>query len=207
MHFCMIKGLARLIIVGTLCVFFAEELSGVLFTTEPPNPFVTLERGNGSLEWRYTFGKESFRQVTFGNTKIPRIVEFSKGDTTPWIEPLYCGRLRVKISNNYTSITFVGVNRTDSGTHHLTVIANPSRRSKTSHLELSVHYLYRPNIHMGSSTPLEGNHVTLSCNVDAKPEPNVSWTRNGFPINTIENARISISGHQKRMEYKEILKY
>ena len=52
---------------------------------------------------------------------------------------------------------------------------------------------------MGSSTPLEGNHVTLSCNVDAKPEPNVSWTRNGFPINTIENARISISGHQKTL--------
>ena len=39
--------------------------------------------------------------------------------------------------------------------------------------------------------------VTLICNVDGKPEPNVSWTRNGFSLNTNENADVAISDDQK----------
>ena len=39
--------------------------------------------------------------------------------------------------------------------------------------------------------------VTLICNIDGKPEPNVSWTRNGFSLNTNENADVATSDDQK----------
>ena len=117
-------------------------LTGVGFTTEPPNPFFVLEGGNSSLEWRYTFGNESLRQAIFGNAKIPRMAEFIFGDSSPWIEPSNRDRLEVKITNNFTIITLVGVRRTDSGIYHLTVTANPSRRSQTSKVEISVHCEY-----------------------------------------------------------------
>ena len=41
--------------------------------------------------------------------------------------------------------------------------------------------------------------MTLICNVDGKPEPSVSWTRNGFPLNTSEIANIAISDDQKML--------
>lgn len=117
-------------------------LTGVEFKTEPPNPFFTLEGGNSSLEWMYTFGDESFRQAIFGNVKTLRIVELSSSDKAPWIKTSYIGRLIVKISNNYTLITLLGVKRTDSGIYHLELTANPSRESKTSKVEISVHCEY-----------------------------------------------------------------
>ena len=112
------------------------------FTFEPPNPLYALEGDDSSLEWNYTFGNESFRQATFGKAKIPRMVDFLFFDSTPWIEPSNKGRLEVKITNNFTVITLLGVRRTDSGIYHLTVTANPSRRSQTSKVEISVHCEY-----------------------------------------------------------------
>lgn len=41
--------------------------------------------------------------------------------------------------------------------------------------------------------------MTLICKVDGKPEPNVSWTRNAFPLVTSDNARISTSNDQKTL--------
>ena len=112
------------------------------FTTEPPNPFIALEGEDSSLEWRYTLGNESFRQATFGKAKIPRMADFLFFDSTPLIEPSNRGRLEVKITNNYTLITLLGVKRTDDGIYHLTVTANPSRRSQMSKVEISVHCEY-----------------------------------------------------------------
>ena len=112
------------------------------FTTEPPNPLFALEGDNSSLEWRYTFENESFRQATFGNAKIPRMADLFFIDSLPWIEPSNRGRLQVKITNNYTLITLLGVRRTDNGIYHLTVTANPSRRSQTSKVEILVHCEY-----------------------------------------------------------------
>ena len=109
------------------------------FTTEPSNPLVALEGDDSSLEWRYTFGNGSFRQATFGNAKIPRMADLLFTDSSTWIEPSNKGRLQAKITNNYTLITLLGVRRTDNGIHHLTVTANPSRRSQTSKVEISVH--------------------------------------------------------------------
>ena len=46
------------------------------------------------------------------------------------------------MTNNYTLITLLGVKRIDSGTYHLEVSAKPSRESKTSKVEISVHCEY-----------------------------------------------------------------
>ena len=114
-----------------------------MFTAEPPNPFIAVEGGNITLEWRYTFGRDgSFKQLIFGNTKIPTIADQSAGDSTAWIHSKYSSRLLAKITDNYTSITLLGVNRTDSGTCGLTIISNPYRDRATSTVEISVQCKY-----------------------------------------------------------------
>ena len=45
--------------------------------------------------------------------------------------------------------------------------------------------------HPGSVAETEGNNVTLSCNATANPVPTISWIRDGSPVNTTINSRIS----------------
>ena len=60
--------------------------------------------------------------------------------------------------------------------------------------------LYQPNVHLLSAKPTEGTDVTLSCNnVDGQPEPTISWTMNGSPLNTSVNSRISLSDDNKQL--------
>ena len=131
--------------------------SAPVFTAEPASPFLAVEGGNITLEWRYTFGQdESFRNLFFGNTKIPTIVDQSAGDWAPWITSSYRSRLLAKITDNYTSITFLGVRRTDSETYSLTIVSNPDRDRTTSTVEISVQCKYEQetknfSIHKGVS--------------------------------------------------------
>ncbi len=55
--------------------------------------------------------------------------------------------------------------------------------------------LDQPNVtlHPLNARTREGDDVTLSCNADGFPPPTVSWSRNGSPINTSGNSRISSS--------------
>ena len=127
-----------------------------MFTTGPPNPFLAVEGGNITLEWRYTFGEGSFHQLVFGNAKIPTIVDEIAGDSEPWIHSKYRSRLLTKVTDNYTSITLLGVSRTDSGTYSLTMISKPNRDRATSTLEISVQCKYEQetkefSIHKGIS--------------------------------------------------------
>ena len=109
-----------------------------MFTAEPPNPFFAVEGGNITLEWSYTFGNGSFRQVIFGNTKIPTIADQSADDSNAWINASYKSRLIVKITDNFTSIILLGVRRTDSGSYKLTIIKNPKRNRATSTVGIAV---------------------------------------------------------------------
>ena len=43
----------------------------------------------------------------------------------------------------------------------------------------------------------EGNNVTLSCNATGNPEPTISWTKDGSPINS--NSRNSFSADNKQL--------
>ena len=41
--------------------------------------------------------------------------------------------------------------------------------------------------------------MVLSCDADGKPNPTLSWTRNGSPIRTSDNSSISISQDSKQL--------
>ena len=109
-----------------------------MFTAEPPSPFLAVEGGNITLEWRYTFGEGSFHQLFFGSDKVHSIVDETAGDSETWINSKYRSRLLAKVTDNYTSIALFGVNRTDSGTYSLTMISKPNKDRATSTVEISV---------------------------------------------------------------------
>jgi len=46
--------------------------------------------------------------------------------------------------------------------------------------------------------------VTLSCNADGIPIPTISWTRDGSPIETSNNSRISILSDNKDLEITNV---
>ena len=54
-------------------------------------------------------------------------------------------------------------------------------------------------VHPESQTKTEGENVTLTCNATGNPAPTISWTRNGSPIDTSDNSRISFSGNKKQL--------
>ena len=39
----------------------------------------------------------------------------------------------------------------------------------------------------------EGDDLTLSCKASGNPEPTISWTRNGFSVDTRNNSRIRLT--------------
>lgn len=59
-------------------------------------------------------------------------------DDKLWVKPSHRGRIYANITNNYTSITLLRVNRLDKGSYTLRVITNPHRDRTTSEVEISV---------------------------------------------------------------------
>jgi len=56
--------------------------------------------------------------------------------------------------------------------------------------------------HPQNKTRIEGDNVTLSCNVDGNPVPTISWTRDGSPVNT--SGRISISDDKNQLTITQV---
>jgi len=73
----------------------------------------------------------------FGSDDIRLIVEKLVSDKVPYIAPAFSGRLLANVTDIYTSITFLAVNRNDSNSYTLTIVSN-SRESTDSKLEISV---------------------------------------------------------------------
>ncbi len=46
---------------------------------------------------------------------------------------------------------------------------------------------------------IEGKNVTLSCYATGNPAPAISWTRDGSPVDTSNNSRISFSDDKKKL--------
>ena len=46
--------------------------------------------------------------------------------------------------------------------------------------------------------------MALSCNASGNPTPKFSWTKNGSPINTTDNARISLSAGNKQLNITNV---
>ena len=114
-----------------------------MFTKKPTKQFLAVESANVTLEWRYTFTEEEkFRRAAFAKGYV-QIVEKLASDRVPVIQRSYSGRLHVNITNDYTSITFLGVNRLDKGSYRLEVSTNPYGERSSSEVEISVLCKYK----------------------------------------------------------------
>ena len=60
--------------------------------------------------------------------------------------------------------------------------------------------------HPGSVAETEGNNVTFSCNAAANPAPTISWIRDGSPVNTTINSRISFSADNKQLTITNVIR-
>ncbi|XP_020621161.1 protein sidekick-1-like [Orbicella faveolata] len=103
---------------------------------------------------------------------------------------------RISFSADKKQLTITKVKRTDNGNYRC--VANNSLGNATSDAA-TVDVQYQPEItlHPENQTKSEGDNVTLSCNATGNPQPTISWTRNGFPVNTSNNSSISFSEDKK----------
>lgn len=121
------------------CRFLSE--SAPAFTEEPRDQSAR-EGNNITLEWRYNFGGGSFRQLLFENTDVT-IVDKYADDKVPYITPAYSGRLQANVTDTYTSITFLRVNRTDATRYTLEISEKSTRERAKSQVEISVECKYK----------------------------------------------------------------
>lgn len=66
--------------------------------------------------------------------------------------------------------------------------------------------LDQPRIISPDTRPVEGTDVSLSCFVDGKPTPTVSWTVNGSPLNTSRNSRVSLSNLNEQLTIMSLVR-
>ena len=89
------------------------------FITVPSNPTSVLEGENITLEWRYNL-RGVFRSVDFTHPDVPFIADKFRSDPIR-IRTEYQGRITVNVTDTFTSITFLSVNRGDSRTYRFVV--------------------------------------------------------------------------------------
>ena len=80
-----------------------------------------------------------------------------------------------------------------------TIIADQPKIKKTQTDCIFITDKPKITFHPLNETKTEGNNVTLSCNADGNPIPTISWTKNGYPIDTSNNSRISFSVDKKQL--------
>ncbi len=81
------------------------------------------------------------RSLLFGNAGTSDIVDMLGDDSEPYINEAYKGRLLVNITDSYTSITFLRLNRSDGKRFTLTIkikYVGSSGESAKSHVEILV---------------------------------------------------------------------
>ena len=111
------------------------------FTKEPENPFLVVEGDNITLEWGYTFGEsESYLATTF---QIGSNIVVNKFLSALFMANSYQGRLHANITNSYTSITLLGVKRSEMGSFTLKVSSQPNMVSTATTVEISVLCKYK----------------------------------------------------------------
>lgn len=71
------------------------------------------------------------------------IVDKYHGVTNPIIQLPYSGRLHANMTNDYASITLLGVSRLDSGSYTLEIKSLPYAKANISAVEISVLCKYK----------------------------------------------------------------
>ena len=90
-----------------------------------------------TLQWTYSFGESSFRQVFFGTQGVPFLVEKSKTDVLAFINAAFQGRKTANITETTTNITFLTVNIEDETTYQFQVVGQ-NRLPATKPVEIEV---------------------------------------------------------------------
>ena len=68
-------------------------------------------------------------------------------------------------------------------------------------LIILLRFIEKPSItgHPQGATVTEGENITLSCDATGSPVLKISWTRNGYPIDTNGNSRITFLEDKKQL--------
>ena len=100
-------------------LFSFVEMQSPTFITAPSNPTSVVEGDSITLEWRYNLSGV-FRAVEFRHPDVPFIADKFRSDPIR-IRTEYQGRITVNVTDTFTSITFLSVNRGDSRTYRFVV--------------------------------------------------------------------------------------
>ena len=100
-------------------LFSFIEMQSPTFITAPSNPTSVVEGDSITLEWRYNLSGV-FRSVEFRHPDVPFIADKFRSDPIR-IRTEYQGRITVNVTDTFTSITFLSVNRGDSRTYRFVV--------------------------------------------------------------------------------------
>ena len=95
-----------------------------------------VEDDSVTLEWTYDIGGGGFRQAEFLTQGVPFIVDRFRQEPVVIISA-YVGRVTANITETNAFITFLAVNRKDSGTYDF-IVQNENRLTDERALEMEV---------------------------------------------------------------------
>ncbi|XP_022793077.1 hemicentin-1-like [Stylophora pistillata] len=155
-----------------------------VFTKEPPSPSLVLEGNDLFLQWNYTL-TGSLRNseiilVTNGPITVAARDALDISQNKPaLILDAFVGRVEGSITDVQTNVTFLSVNRTDSGKYRLQ-LEDSDRNPFESDVTVTV--LYSPEFTSVSDDVVlvdgEGDpSITFECTADGEPTPSITWTR------------------------------
>ena len=109
-----------------------------------------MEGNRISLEWNYTLVGSTLRDAEFSTTNtnpVTKIVILDTEDISnnqpAFIPPLYTGRVQANITASQAIITFLSVNRTDSGNYELHLTRESDRQQFISSVTITVQCKYK----------------------------------------------------------------
>ncbi|XP_078381428.1 uncharacterized protein LOC144664191 [Oculina patagonica] len=168
-------------------VFILPHAEGAIsFTKEPDNPSYVTKGNNVTLVWDYavTDRKAELKAITWGvyisNMFKLLIAELKNGDRVVKSDmpPAYTERVDIE---GRASLVIENITDQDNTFFQCTLRAEPTSglQIRTSTVKLIVRELPVISPPSINGSYIEGSSVNISCAATGKPDPEVSWMRNG----------------------------
>jgi len=107
---------------------------------------------------------------------------------------------RITFSADKKNLTITKVQKEDSGSQYQCVANNGIGQAVTSNTAtLNIQYQPEFTTHPQNVTKTAGDNVGLSCDANGNPVPTFSWNKDGSPVNTSANPRITFSADKKQL--------